>query len=188
MKSEKIDIPKLSTIDTKVGLSHMGGNDKLYTKILNDFVSNYENINLEDLNDEEFKRTIHTLKGLSANIGAKSINQIALEIEHTKDKTLLPKLYEELNKVISESKEKLNTTNLTPKTKESLEPSKRDQLFEELKVVVSSKRIKNINPVIEEIEKYQLESEDKELFEKVKEYIEEYEFKEAIKILGDTKV
>jgi len=179
---------KFDTIDTNIGLSHMGGNEKLYLKILNDFVSNYENLNLEILNDEEFTRTIHTLKGLSANIGANTVNQIALEIEHTKDKTLLPKLYEELNKVISELKEKLNTTNSKANTKKPLDPSKRDELFNSLKEAVESKRIQKCRPIIEEIEQYQLNSEDKELFDIIKNYIEEFDFRSANKILENNSI
>ena len=62
--------------------------------------------------------------------------------------------------------------------------SKRDELFLKLKEVVNSKRIKKCEPIIEWIEKYQLSSEDKELFARVKKSLKRYNFKEAINILN----
>jgi len=188
VKSEKLQIPKFNTIDTKAGLLHMGNSEKLYLKILAEFITSYEDIVFENFDDEEFKRAIHTLKGLSANIGAIKINQIALEIENTKDKnslsSLLSILYEELTKTIDELKEKLNITNLTIGTKKLLDSEKRDQLIEELKIAVLSKRIKKCKPIIEEIEQYKLNIEDKELFDTVINYIKKYDFKEAIKAIA----
>jgi len=183
VSGENSDIPKFDSIDTKVGLNHMGNNRQLYLKILKDFKINYEDITLGNSEDEEFARTIHTLKGVSANIGANKINQIALEIEHTKDKSLLPNLYGELDKVISELKEKLNTQHLTPNIKKPLDSKKRDQLFNDLKIALKSKRPKKIIPILEEIKKYQLNSEDKKLFDRIKYYVEAYDFKGAIGVL-----
>jgi len=175
---------QFDNIDTQVGLSHMANNEKLYIKILNDFITDYENINFETLNDEKFARTIHTLKGLSANIGANNINKIALEIETTKDKALLPRLYEELNKVISELKEKLNTQHLTPNRKKPLDLEKRDQLFLSLKEFASKRRARQCRAILDEINSYQFTSEDSKLMDKIEKLINKHEYKKVAEMLN----
>ena len=39
--AEESEIPELKTIDIAIGLKNMAGNKKLYLKILNDFLNNY---------------------------------------------------------------------------------------------------------------------------------------------------
>ena len=70
--------------------------------ILNDFKNKYNNLKLEVLKDEEFKRVIHTLKGLSLNIGAVRLNMIVEALESTPDKELLRALNSELGSVMEE--------------------------------------------------------------------------------------
>jgi len=175
---------KFDTIDTQIGLSHMLDNEKLYLKILNDFVIKYENITLENLKDEEFTRAIHTLKGLSATIGANKINQIAKDIETTKDKTLLPKLYEELNKVITELKEKLNTQHLTPNTNKPLDSTKRDAFFNSLKEFASKRRARQCNEILDELNSYELNSDDKRLVEQIEELLNKRKYQNIVEMIG----
>lgn len=70
------DVPEheySDVIDFTKGLSHMAGNKKLYLKILGDFVSHYSHIRCEP-NLSEIYTFLHTLKGLSATIGAMRLN------------------------------------------------------------------------------------------------------------------
>jgi len=186
MKSEdnkSRDMPNFINIDTQIGLLHMANNEKLYLKILNDFITNYENITLENLDDEEFVRVIHTLKGLSANIGANKINQIALEIETTKDKNLLPKLYKELSKVITEIKEKLNITKTIPKSKNSLDSTKRYELFNSLKEFASKRRARQCKKILDNINSYELSNDDKSLVKQIEELLSERKYKDVMEII-----
>jgi signal transduction histidine kinase/ActR/RegA family two-component response regulator len=89
-------------IDTKVGLEYVGGNEKIYLKILNDFYNNYKELKLESLDEEELKLTAHTIKGLAALIGASSLNSISKQLDNTLDKSLFPKFHEELNIVLED--------------------------------------------------------------------------------------
>ena len=184
----EIVIPDFINIDTTMGLSHCNQNKKLYLKILNNFYEDYSNLVLENLNEEEYKRTLHTLKGLSANIGAVELNSIVIQLEDTQDKILLAKLKDELFKVCEELKNKFHNedTNLNTELL-TLDPKKRDELFAQLKEVVNSKRIKKCEPIIEEIEKYKLNSKDRELFQSIKSFVEEYNFKDAISSLESLK-
>ena len=166
-------------------MSHLAHNKKLYLKILNGFIKDYKDKSLDNLEDDEFKRTTHTLKGLSANIGATNLHHVAKELDETQNKELLPQLYKELNLVISELEEKL----LRPECKETkgkkaISPEIRDDLFTRLKQAVATKRPKKCEPVIQEIEGYNLLNEDREVFDQVKFLINKYKFKEVENLLN----
>ena len=182
---EEIIIPAFQNIDTAEGLKHLAGNKKLYLKILNDFLSNYKNIVLESLDNDTFKRTIHTIKGLSSNIGALHLHLIAKELDETEDKSLLSKFYQELKLVVDELEDKLLTATIQEaSSKEKISNEKRDILFTKLKEAIETKIVTKCEPVIEDIEGYNLTNEDQELFEKVKYFVDEFEFKEAIELLN----
>ncbi len=76
-------------IDMETGIRKLGGNKALYLKILNDFINTYleekKNI-LHMVESEEFeslKIKIHSIKGLSYNLGLNQIGNIANDIEKT---------------------------------------------------------------------------------------------------------
>ncbi|MCK5295138.1 MAG: response regulator, partial [Arcobacteraceae bacterium] len=180
-KKDNINIPTFVNIDTTIGLSYMNENKELYLKILNDFKNNYSNCNLDNLDNSEFQRVTHTIKGLSANIGAVELNKISKELDKTQDKDLLPKFYSELNLVISELKSLL----VDKKNNNLLELSdeKRVELFDKLKKALNSNRPKQYKPIIEEIEQYQLDDKEEEFFNKIKSLVEKYKIADAIKLI-----
>ena len=65
----------------KVGLQYLNNNEKLYNKILKNFLETYKNINLNSLDKKQNEIEIHTLKGLSKNIGAENLFQVIDRIE-----------------------------------------------------------------------------------------------------------
>jgi signal transduction histidine kinase/CheY-like chemotaxis protein/ABC-type amino acid transport substrate-binding protein len=182
--NEHIKIPKLKSIDTKIGLRHSGGSKKLYLKVLKDFYEEFSALSFESLKDDEFSRVIHTLKGLSANIGAMSVYELSKKLEITKDDHLAKKLSHELQKTLNELKsieeKKDYSHNLNPLSKE-----RRDELFSALKDAVESKRVKRCEPVIKELDSYTQDVKDRELLEKIKHHLDEFEFKEMIAILRE---
>ena len=189
IESEEINIPDLINIDTKLGLKHLAGNKKLYLKVLDDFVDNYEDINLDNLQIKEFKLIIHTIKGLSANIGAISLYSILKKLDETEDIGLLPEFYNQLNLLIEELNEKLKIKeNITEKLiKEDITEKSRDELFVNLQKTIQLKRPKNIQPVVEELERYNLSKTDEDIFNKIKSLLKKYNFKEALKLLEDKR-
>ncbi|NCO02181.1 MAG: response regulator [Epsilonproteobacteria bacterium] len=175
-------IPNFINIDTSLGLHYMVNNEKLYLKILNSFYNSYKELNLENLNAKEFKNVIHTLKGLSANIGATNLSNIAKEIETTQNKNLFPKFYEELHKVCDE----LSNVQIVGSAIETADitKEKRDELFGRLEDAISSKRLRNILVVFEELEGYNLADIDKELVVTAKQFIEKRKYKDALESLN----
>ena len=97
-----IELPKLQTIDTKLGLKHTAGSKKLYLKILNRFSNDYKNIALENLSQTEFELAVHTVKSISATIGATDLHTIATKLDETQNRELLASFYKELNLVLEE--------------------------------------------------------------------------------------
>ena len=182
---DDIEIPELRTIDISLGLKHMAGNKKLYLKVLNNFLLNCKNLNLEVLNEEEFARAIHTLKGLSANIGAVPLEGIVAKLDKTGDKELLFEFYKELNLVVAELEEKLTVSTVDVQEKEKISKANRDQLFCKLKSTVNKKRPKECEPIIQAMQKYSFSDEDTKLFNEISSLVKHYKFGAAIKILGD---
>lgn len=181
-------VSTLTTVDTVLGLKHMGENQKLYQKVLNDFAHNYRSFSCDISDEENFYREIHTLKGLSASIGALEVYTIAREIEETRDRGLLSKLYTQVEEVVAE------LSNTTPSfeqekqaAKAAITPSEKNGLFHTLKEAVATKRPKECEPIVEEIESYSLPAEDAKLFEAVKGLIKKYRFKEAEELLKERR-
>jgi HPt (histidine-containing phosphotransfer) domain-containing protein len=171
---DNINIPTFINIDTKVGLSHMANNKRLYLKILNDFKSNYKDVKLENLEDKELERVAHTIKGLSANIGANNLSEIAKEIEQTLNKDLFERFYKELNLVIDELENLIQNT--TKKNLLEISSTKRDELFSSLKEFAQKRRAREIKKVIEELESYGLKQEDRELLDRIVEYLSKRDY------------
>jgi CheY-like chemotaxis protein len=180
-KSEDIILPEFDNIDKEKALKLVLGDKKIFVNILKGLYK-YKDLNLETLDDEEFKRSTHTIKGISASAGAINLNKITVELDTTQDKALLPTFYTELNKVIQEIEEKIiNTQEII--TKIDLETKQRDELFLKLKEAITTKRAKNTKPILEEFEKYNLQNEDKKLYNEIKGLIKKFKFKEALEIL-----
>ncbi len=83
----EITIPKISRIDTVGGLERIGGNKKLYLKLLVSFRDKYANAVDEfkaalDKGDvKTAERIAHTIKGVSGNIGAGALQNVSLDLE-----------------------------------------------------------------------------------------------------------
>ena len=103
-KNDNIIFPQFRSIDVDLGLKYLNGNKKLYLKILNNFKTDYKDIKLDNLDDNKFELITHTIKGLSASIGAVTLNNILKELDSTKNRDLLPEFYKELNTVLDELK------------------------------------------------------------------------------------
>jgi len=88
-------MPKLDGIDVQSALSRLGGNQKLYRKLLATFHKNHQNdiktirqtLDLGDI--ETAERMIHTIKGAAGNIGAQEVYTASAAFEAmTEDLTL----------------------------------------------------------------------------------------------------
>ncbi len=98
-----IEIPVISGINAELGISRLGGNKKLFKKILIDFRDKYPDITDEiraGLNENDNKtaeRLAHTIKGLAGNIGAEVLSKTAAELESAIKNNEMDKQEEKLN-------------------------------------------------------------------------------------------
>ena len=187
---DDIVLPIFVNIDISIGLSHMANNKKLYLKILTDFYTTNKDLKLESLEDADLKRVLHTMKGLSANIGATSLNHITKELEETEDKTMFDSFYKELNIVLDELKY-LSPVGLIPCGKKDMKQQnlleltdiKRDKLFDSLKIFAIKRRVKGCNEILEEFEKFKLKNEDDKLILEIKKLLNKREYKKLVEII-----
>ena len=182
--SDLMKLPDFININTGSGLKHLAGNKKLYIKILNDFLKSYKAIKLEDAKEEEFKRLTHTIKGLSANIGAEALFSITKKLDETQDRAILPQFYSELTKVMDELEEKLEVkSNKVEGDKKEIPLHIRDELLKKLKGGLERERIQICSPIIKELFEYKLHSKDYEILVQIKDSIDEFDFDEALENL-----
>jgi signal transduction histidine kinase/CheY-like chemotaxis protein len=175
---------KYISIDTKLGLSYLDNDQKLYFKTLKLFYDAYKDLDL--IKKEQNQEFIHTLKGLSANIGAKQLSSLLLEFETTKDTTTLGTIIDELSLVIEEIVTILPSEYINAKLqKEDISLEKTKEFFQELKEAIESKRPQKINNVIEKIECYTINDDFSKLLHSVKGLIKNYNFKDALKVLEE---
>ena len=154
-------------------------------KILKDFYEQYcdFSIDLEDTKEVEIQ--VHTLKGLSASIGASSLNDITKRIENApKDEELIKLLSIELNLVTSELLPLLQS-NKEEEQEELLAISTTEvkTLFLTLKESLQAHRPTAISSLLQEITRYALPSKEQEVFNKVLKLAHNYEYQKAEKLL-----
>jgi len=181
-ESAEEDFLQLKAIDTVAGLQHLAGNKKLYLKVLNNFYTDYGDLCSENLTEEELWRVVHTVKGLSVTIGAVDLSQVANKLEESKTLESQSEFLDKLRLVTDEIKT-MEKSSAQPQTKKKIEKELRDSLFCELKLVVSTKRPKACQPILDSIDAYELEIQDEIIFLKIKGLVGKYKFKEALELL-----
>ncbi len=178
-------------VDTESGLGRIMGDTKLYIKLLNDFVGQYEDAGnrlpgLMEENPDEARRLIHTIKGLSASIGAGSLHKAAEELEAGWTDDLISQFGRHLAEIITDIKENIPVSGdktAPAADKQFLDQQTRRNLIERLMDGVKRKRPRLIHPVIEEFEAYALSGEDRQMMADLKSWTGKYKFKEALAIL-----
>ena len=182
---ENIKIPNFKNIDRELGLRHLGGKRKLYIKVLEDFRDKYEKIDFNDLNTSAFKREIHTLKGLSANIGAMSLHAIVNSLNEREERGDLGALYGELSLVIDELEGIHSYEDSEKKYLLALSDEKREELEQKLLEALLSNRPKNCETIFDEIGMYELENMEKQKIQDVKDLVQKYKFSQAVSIMKE---
>ncbi len=189
----KNPLPSLKSIDTNAGLKQMLGDVSLYIKIVRDFSENYEG-KAEKLpqlirdNRAEAKRLVHTIKGLSGNIGAVKLYETAIRFDESLDVSLLDSFAAELQMVVDEVK---NSTlfydhqPLESKKTKRLNETERDQLIQQLRNALKKRRPQLVNAVLDELSRCYLNGTDLKLIERVTILVKKYKFKDALNIIVD---
>jgi HPt (histidine-containing phosphotransfer) domain-containing protein len=145
------------------------------------FLELYKDFRL-NVNADNFKERTHTLKGLSGTIGADKLYEIIVELENIQSEELLNSFHETLDLVCIEiEKNFYNESDLIScEQKRKVSLSELKNLIEELKIGLSTRRPKIINPILFKLEEVSLNINMEEMSSKIIKYSKEYEFDEAI--------
>ncbi len=192
---EEIDIPELPGIDIELGIKRVGGNKKLYLKILNDFKVKYAGVTDEiksKLDENDFntaERLAHTIKGLAGNIGAEKLSNAGAELEGS-IRRVETSLYEEKINAFSDALNRIMRALKDIESEEEPVVSHADKgtaasvddllgVLRKLEQSVSKRKPKDCKAVIQEA--LQLSWPDELLPEvhKLNGFIGKYKFKEA---------
>ena len=181
---DEIQLPDFKHINTDVGLDNLAGNKALYVEILKDFYAMYSSFEMNRDDKKEYNMQVHTLKGLSASIGATSLTDIVKRVDESKEDEELQKLLcieirlvvDDL-KVLEESNES-DEVILMETTYDHIQ-----DLFNSLKELLQDNRPSAILPILHEIAKYKLPNDYEELFLEVNELTQNYEYEKAKKLL-----
>lgn len=183
VNTDALVIPNFKYIDTDLGLQHLGGNKSLYLTILKDFCAQYGGFKLQEDDKKELEMQIHTIKGLSASIGARALHDVTLRIEESYDPELLKLFYIELEFVVSELNCLDEQLGLVEIELLDTTPEYTDTLLKELKIAIQENRPKKVLPIVEELDKYKLSTDRQHLYDAVRKLALNYEYEEAEKLL-----
>ncbi|MBF0134633.1 MAG: response regulator [Magnetococcales bacterium] len=194
------NLPPLPGLDTRSALSNMGGDVDLYLNILSTFVRTQGNTShtmAELLVAREWstlERTAHTLKGVSATIGATNLSGIAQQIEIKAKKEINDdQLQDLLNKAALELEEVLQTIDAAVPKPVVVDTSTPDHdksgnitalvpLFRQ-----AAKLLKNYNSkaetVIEEMGKFAKRNSDREQMRILKQKLDDYDYEGCLETL-----
>ncbi|MFK5854737.1 MAG: tetratricopeptide repeat protein [Bacteroidota bacterium] len=184
-------IPKISGLNIEIALGRMNNKTKLYLSILEKFYNNNQNFVSEikttlDKDDQETaQRLIHTLKGVSGNIGADSLHEIAKIVEvsiHEKDSKKIEdginKLDVELKELFENISAKLNFDKKTVTKELNIKLVK--EIIPNLTQLLEEKKPK-AKVLVKELEEAGLSG---DLFEEMKTKLNKYDFKNALALLN----
>jgi len=86
-REETLSFPEIDGIDTESGLKRVGNNSRLYKNLLKQLIDDYSDVTkkISDLSEEgrteEAIREAHSVKGVSANLGAEGLQNQMIDIE-----------------------------------------------------------------------------------------------------------
>jgi PAS domain S-box-containing protein len=179
--------PEFASIDTKLGLHQLLNNSELYHKILKNFLKDYGHVDLKKLSDEEYNRILHTLKGLSANIGAMTLYQTIQELEKAPHQSLIDRFQKDLKSVTDELNLYYATQSETPinthQDKVKISKQKEQHLLNQLKNAADMIEFEECKNILNEIKKCKLSKEKIELIQAIEDALEGYDFDRVMELI-----
>ncbi len=191
-------VSKLKTINAAEGISRVGGNQKLFSQLLEKFYHDYNQVlselesKLKRENYAELKFTVHTIKGVAGNIGSASLHNAAAALEKSladnNQADMVNSLYvvfvKEFTSVLAELQGLYAHTAVEEFTEAPGTAGKAEiaELYNTLKPLLEAGNIKaeDFIPVIQTTLQ---QANDRELVKILIEYIQQFDFDEALETL-----
>ena len=177
-------------IDYPIGLTRLNNNKTLYNDILKNFAKNYSTIDLHSITDEEeLKRTIHSLKGISGNIEARHLYELTSEAESSLDSNHFNTIHLEIHLIIDEINSKLTIKEEDPSDnvliKKSIEEKEKINLYSKLITKAQSRRSNLCKEILEELDSYELDDNDISLLRTIENHLSKREYASIIVLLEE---
>ncbi len=181
-----IEIPKFETLDKDYALELVLGDTDILIALLKGMLQ-YKDLDFEAMNEDEFKRTMHTLKGLCGSIGALDVSDLAKDIQENENKIMLPVFIYKFNKVLDEIELKLpelKDTSFDTSDAEVLSiKDLKKQIQQLLNLILESdvSAIDTLHNIKQSLSHYGFKDKTKSL----ENHIDSFEFEEAVNILNE---
>lgn len=195
--SKESVLPELSGIDVDAGLMRVNGNEKLYRKLLSSFYQSNKNTKNEiekAVEEGDFRlaeRLVHTVKGVSATIGADKLAEVSQPLEaelHNENKDIDEMLWNDfwdnLAGVLSAIKQAEPDENEGSDEELDLTKIKLPQtLIDAMKKDVNGGLLMELDQYFSEIAR--VEPDGKRLADHLKELADQFDDAGILKILGE---
>jgi len=196
----EVEIPDLPGINIKSGLSRLGGNKKLFNKILIKFKQDYADIAKEikkalDADDTKTaERLAHTVKGVSGSIGAEELQKVSASLEAAIREEKIDE-YDVLQETFNAALDKIQDVlkNVEPEETKPKKDKRIDStditagdlldLLKQLKPQVQSRKPKKSTPIIDEIRNLSYPEKFEKDINELARLIGKYKYKESLAIL-----
>ncbi|MGL1894274.1 MAG: transporter substrate-binding domain-containing protein [Spirochaetaceae bacterium] len=190
--------PDIEGIDTKSGLIRVGNNSKLYRKLLKQFVEDYSDVTkkISKLSVTgkvgEAIREAHSVKGVSANLGAEMLQRQMAEIEEKlKDEEDLQEVLSKADSIIKRLVASIEESGILAEDDIGdndvlLKNMERDELTKMLYLAIDyliKKKPKPALEIFESLEEYALPQDMKNGIEESRKFLSKYKMKEAADML-----
>ncbi len=183
-------MPNFQYIDTEAGLKRVSHNVKVYITILKGLYQ-FRAVDLETITDpDSFQWTVHTITGLSGSAGAHALYRIASRLNTSPDRRLIPTFQQSLKQVMDElgdhcmfDEEVARDRTTCPE----ISPERTKELFAQLRDACATRRLKNVKPILEEIDRFTLSFEDEIVYNDVKSLVKQFKLKHAWGVLNATE-
>jgi PAS domain S-box-containing protein len=171
-------------VDVARGLRHMGGNQALYRKVVSGFVDSYADAAL-DPDASDARRVVHTIKGLSASIGATRLHRCAVAFEESWAEEDLTSLRRELEEVIAEIRGSgLMGAGATPgATGASADPAAVRDLFAEMRDQALERNSRKCRAAVDQLAALALDAPDAERLRQATELLQRRRYEELDDLL-----
>ena len=203
-QSSSVESPFIiNGLDVIQGVARVAGKISSYEKLLANFVSSYADFSVKceslvkEKNSHELSAYLHTVAGVSGNIGANAIytkireasviskecaeKNSALNDEFTKELTAISSEFDSLIKEISAH---TNVSSETLTDKQEITPEKWREIIDRIVLLAEENDIDSAALCEELITKYILDKETKDSLIKVKDSLNNFDFDDAIEIIN----
>lgn len=200
-EDERHILPHLEGIDASIGLKHAGRNNSLYSNLLfkfhRDFSGFVQRIKaaIADGDTEAALRRIHTLKGVSGNIGALELAEAAAQLEevirqekHSEIENLLDDAVKALAVVIDSISDFLKSKTKEDKTarlNKSVDSVRLHRDLLRLEHYLADREAKPCKEIFKEISQYEWPTEYSKELEQLGRFIDRYKFKQGHRLISE---